>query len=176
MKNYYGKPRYYHNCVECKIGSTIEINNTKIVLTEEFIKDNPDLIFSTNYDDDKIKAEAFKRGFVNGAVFYGYIGSASDLPICIGKNFNIESNEFGLYCDNSYIYYMGRWGKLAEAEPELSIITRKEYKVSEYLMDSDLEKKLNSMGIEGWRIIQSFEPKKKYCDYSAITVIWERDC
>jgi len=73
------------------------------------------------------------------------------------------------------IYYLGQWGKLAEPELSVSIIRHKVYKVIEYLMDSDLEKKLNSMGSEGWRIIQSFEPKKKYSDNLAITVIWEKD-
>jgi len=65
--------------------------------------------------------EANKRGFKYGVTFYGVVGVDKNRPIEIGKNKNISMNQHGLYCEDSYIFFNGKWATIVEQAEEITI-------------------------------------------------------
>ena len=70
---------------------------------------------------EMLKKEAEKRGFVECVCFYGASGAKMNTPIEIGKEYNIEMNDVGLYCDDSYILFKGKWATIVEAPKEMTL-------------------------------------------------------
>jgi len=58
------------------------------------------------------------KGFLNGVKFLGVEGIQKDTPIEIGSKRPIcfmedaDQNKMGLYCENSWIYYKGKWATI----------------------------------------------------------------
>ncbi len=65
--------------------------------------------------------EAKKKGFVNGTRFLGVQGADKDIIIEIGKSCAVEMNQYGLYCQDSYIFYKGEWATIVEIPKEMTL-------------------------------------------------------
>lgn len=69
---------------------------------------------------EALKNEAVKRGFVEGAQFYGCDGHLKNKPIevkeikfgCVSKGFCEEN--IGLYCSDSWIFRAGKWATIIQ--------------------------------------------------------------
>lgn len=65
--------------------------------------------------EQKLRKEATERGFVNGVKFYGSQGAESTKPMLINDNIKFtNSYNCGLYVNNSWICFNGKWGTLIE--------------------------------------------------------------
>lgn len=101
---------------------------------DKWKNENEVVLWSTIYGESRrateeeihkhLTEEAKKRGFVNGASFYGVQGSHKNMRTVIGENNGIEMNQYGLYCGDSYLYFEGKWAELEKKKMTQSDIEK----------------------------------------------------